>query len=165
MKVVVNATPLISLALVDRLNLLKVLFEEIIVPNAVYDEVVRQGAGKTGADQVARLPWLTVMRPDIYSGIDLQLFGLDTGETEVLLLAQQIQPDWVIIDERLARRVALAMGLPVKGTLGLLLSAVQGGVVAKEDALNDLQHLSLSGIRISSRLLRWFQGELEKDRE
>lgn len=48
--------------------------------------------------------------------IEPLLLGLDAGELEVLLLARQIEPDWVIIDERLARRVAFAMGLPVKGT-------------------------------------------------
>jgi predicted nucleic acid-binding protein len=51
------------------------------------------------------------------------LLGLDSGELSVLLLAQKIQPDWVIIDEQLAQRVAQAMGLPVKGTLGILLAA------------------------------------------
>lgn len=162
MKVIVNATPLISLALIDRLHLLKDIFAEVIVPAAVYDEVVIQGAGKSGADAIARLTWLTIVQLDTQPGIEPQLFGLDAGEMEVLLLAQQIKPDWVLIDERLGRRVAMAMGLPVKGTLGLLLTAALAGLIPKEEVLDDLQKMLKSGIRISPRWQRWLQTELDK---
>ena len=40
MNAIVNATPLISLALLGRLSLLKEMFDEVIVPGAVYEEVV-----------------------------------------------------------------------------------------------------------------------------
>lgn len=49
MKAIVNATPLIALALINRLDLLRVLFDEVVVPAEVYNEVVVQGAGKPGA--------------------------------------------------------------------------------------------------------------------
>ncbi len=159
MKAIVNATPLIALALIDRLHILTEMFDEIIVPAAVYDEVVLQGAGKPGANKIASRNW-TIKRPEIQPGVDLRLFGLDAGETEVLLLARQLQPDWVIIDERLARRVALALGLPLKGTLGLLLSAVQTGLVDQEDAIADVQRLTRNGIRISASLQAWFEKEV-----
>ena len=160
MKAIVNATPLIALALIDRLHLLQELFDEVIVPAAVYDEVVRQGRGKPGADNIAAIDDWIILKPDIQPGIDPYLLGLDAGETEVLLLARQINPDWVIIDERLARRIALAMGLPLKGTLGLLLSAVQADILEKDDALADVQKLAQQGIRIAPRLLAWFEEEL-----
>ena len=159
MKVIVNATPLIALALIDRLHLLEEIFDEIIVPSAVYEEVVSRGAGKPGAEKVASMDWI-IMQPDMQPGIDPYLFGLDAGETEVLMLAHQIQPDWVIIDERLARRIALAMGLPLKGTLGLLLSAVQAGLIDRETAISDVQRLVHLGIRISPALIVWFEEEL-----
>ena len=124
MKAVVNATPLISLALLGRLSLLKEMFAEVIVPRAVYKEVIRGGTGKPGADALAEANWLKVVSVDVSITIEPLLLGLDAGELEVLLLARQIKADWVIIDERLARRVAFALGLPVKGTLGILLAAV-----------------------------------------
>lgn len=76
------------------------------------------------------------------------------------MLARQIEPDWVIIDERLARRVAFAMGLPVKGTLGILLAAVLAGLLSREDALDDLQKLLTRGIRIAPRWQNWFRREI-----
>jgi predicted nucleic acid-binding protein len=60
MRVVVNATPLIALALLDRLELLRQMFDEILVPAAVYEEVVVKGAGRPGADAVGRADWLQV---------------------------------------------------------------------------------------------------------
>jgi len=161
MRAVVNATPLISLALLGRLSLLKEMFEEVIVPQTVYEEVVVQGVGKPGADALAAANWLTVMPMAISVGIEPLLLGLDAGELEVVLLAQQITPDWVIIDERLARNVAFALDLPVKGTLGILLAAVLTGRLSKEQALADLNELVEHGIRIAPRWRKWFESELD----
>lgn len=160
MKAVVNATPLISLALLGRLSLLNEMFDAVIVPRAVYAEVVQGGAGKPGADALAEADWLNVVSADVSLTIEPLLLGLDAGELEVLLLARQIEPDWVIIDERLARRVAFAMGLPVKGTLGILLAAVLAGLLSRQEALDDLQRLLARGIRIAPRWQQWFRTEL-----
>ena len=161
MKVIVNATPLIALALLDRLDLLPQLFEEIIVPQAVYEEVVVSGAGKPGAGALAAAEWLRVIAPEETATIEPLLLGLDAGEMEVLLLARQLKPDWVIIDERLARSVAFAMDMQVKGTLGILLAAVFAGFLPKEAALADLQKLVRQGIRIGPRWQVWFRAEVE----
>ena len=88
------------------------------------------------------------------------LLGLDSGELSVLLLAQEIRPDWVIIDERLARRVAQAMGLPVKGTLSILLAAVWAGLLTRHTTLDALEQLLSAGIRISPRWQHWFRSEV-----
>ena len=162
MRVVVNATPLIALALLDRLELLRQMFDEILVPAAVYEEVVVKGAGRTGADAVGQADWLQVVSPQTASTIEPMLLGLDAGEMDVLLLAREQDPDWVLIDERLGRRVAQAMGLPVKGTLGILLAAVLAGLLSKSEALDGLHQLADSEIRISLRWQDWLKGELDK---
>jgi len=118
MNVVVNATPLIALSLIGRLDLLPQLFDEVLVPQTVYDEVVTHGAGQAGTTAVARAPWIVVVALTTRLALDPLLLGLDAGEMDVLLLAREVQPDWVLIDERLARRVAKALKLPVKGTVG-----------------------------------------------
>ena len=160
MKAVVNATPLICLALLDRLSLLNEMFDEVIVPQSVYAEVIQGGAGKPGADALAKADWLRVVSAEASITIEPLLLGLGAGELEVLLLARQIEPDWVIIDERLARRVAFAMGLPVKGTLGILLAAVLAGLLSRQEALDDLQKLLSRGIHIAPRWQDWFKREL-----
>lgn len=161
MKAVVNATPLISLAVLGRLPLLKEIFGEVIVPRTVYREVVQSGAGKPGADALAEANWLKVVAVDVSITIEPLLLGLDVGELEVLLLARQIEADWVIIDERLARRVAFALDLPVKGTLGILLAAVLARLLSKQEALDDLHKLLERGIRIAPRWQQWFEKEVE----
>jgi predicted nucleic acid-binding protein len=162
MRVVVNATPLIALALLDRLELLQQMFDEVLVPATVYEEVVVKGVGRPGAAAVDRADWFQVVSPRAASTIEPMLLGLDTGEMDVLLLAREQRPDWVLIDERLGRRVARAMGLPVKGTLGVLLAVVLAGLLSKAEVLDDLQQLANSEIRISSRWQDWLKDELDK---
>ena len=162
MRVVVNATPLVALALLDRLELLRQMFDEILVPTTVYEEVVVKGAGRPGADAVGQADWLRVLSPEAASTIEPMLLGLDAGEMDVLLLAREQHPDWVLIDERLGRRVARAMGFSVKGTLGILLAAVLAGLVSKPEALDGLSQLASSEIRISSRWQDWLRDELDK---
>lgn len=162
MKVISNATPLITLALLDRLDLLRQMFDEILVPATVYEEVAVKGAGRSGADVVGQADWLKVVSPQATTTIEPMLLGLDAGELDVLLLAREKHPDWVLIDERLGRRVAQAMGLPVKGTLGILLAAVLAGLLPKSEALDGMRRLASSEIRISSRWQDWLRDELDK---
>ncbi|MBW2738013.1 MAG: DUF3368 domain-containing protein [Deltaproteobacteria bacterium] len=79
---------------------------------------------------------------------------------DVILLAREVKADWVLIDEKLARRVANGLGLKVKGTLGLLLIACRTGLVSKEEARAAAQELASSLFRISDRLFQWFEDQL-----
>jgi predicted nucleic acid-binding protein len=79
---------------------------------------------------------------------------------DVLLLAQELKPDWVVIDERQARRVARLMGFPIKGTLGILLTAGLAGLLSHEEALQAMHDMIRQGIRISPVLQNWLKDEL-----
>ena len=162
MKIVVNATPLIALAIIGQLELLQQMFEEVIVPTSVFEEVTVKGVNRPGADRVAGADWIRVLSSSSQPGIEPLVLGLDEGEVEVLLLAQEIEPDWVVIDERQARRVAKALNLPVKGTLGILLAAVMADLLLKDDALDGLKAMLNGGIRISPEWQNWFTEELDK---
>ena len=89
------------------------------------------------------------------------LLGLDAGELQVLLLARELQPDWVLVDERLGRRIAHALQLPVKGTVGVLLAALHAGLLIKEAALEAMRQLHAQGFRISPAVGAWFEREVE----
>ncbi len=162
MKVIANATPLIALALIERLDLLRQMFDEVLIPTAVYDEVVGSGSDRPGASAIARARWLQVVSPEAASTIEPLLLGLDEGEVQVLLLANERRPDWVLIDEKRARRAARAMGLPVKGTLGILLAAVLADLLPKQEALESLSRLAAGGIRISPPWQAWFRDQVEQ---
>jgi predicted nucleic acid-binding protein len=160
MKVVVNATPLIGLALINRLDLLPALFDEVVVPRAVYEEVVVQG--RVGAAALSNAAWMQVKEPDRLLTIEPLLLGLDAGELQVLLLARDLQPDWVLVDERLGRRVAHVLQLPVKGTVGILLAAFRAVLLTKAEALEAMRQLRDQGFRISPAVVAWFEQELEQ---
>jgi predicted nucleic acid-binding protein len=162
MKVVVNTTPLIGLALIHRLDLLPALFAEVLVPRAVYEEVAVQGAGRTGATALTQVPWVQIREPGTSPTIEPLLLGLDAGELQVLLLAREVHPDWVLIDERLGRRVARALQLPVKGTVGVLLAALHAGLLTRQEAVEAAQQLRAQGFRLSPEVVVWFEREVER---
>ena len=161
MTVVTNATPLIALSLVNRLPLLRELFREVLAPPSVYNEVAIAGVGRPGAATFTDLSWIRVHAPQASTTIEPMLLGLDSGELDVLLLAREVRPAWVLIDERLARRIARAMGLPVKGTVGVLLSGFRAGFLSKREAMEALQELLVQGIRIGPALIDWFAAQLD----
>ncbi|MGB3138124.1 MAG: DUF3368 domain-containing protein [Nodosilinea sp.] len=160
MKAVINATPLIALSLTGHLKLLNQLFSEVYVPKSVYEEVVTQGQQRSGSTAVRNADWLTVQQPALTSPIPVALMGLDLGEQDVILLGQELEADWLMIDERLGRKIAQAMGFQVKGTLGLLLVACQAGLLTRQDAAQAVETFNRSSIRLSPRLLAWFKEQL-----
>ena len=162
MKVVVNATPLIALAILQYLELLPQLFEEVFVPPIVFQEVAIQGANRPGRANIASQTQMIIQAPKANSTIEPLLLGLDAGEFQVILLGLELQADWVLIDEGLGRRVALSLGLPVKGTLGILLVGVRAGLISKVEAKESVQELVKNGLRLSFQLIGMFESELDK---
>jgi len=160
LRAVVNSTPLIALSITGRLSLLKALFDEVIIPVSVYQEVVLHGQGRPGAEEVRNAGWILVKEPKEKWSISPALLGLGQGEMDVILLAQEVEADWVLIDEKLGRKVAETVGLRVKGTLGVLLNAYQTHLLSREEAEEIIETLSASSVRVSPRLVRWFRMQL-----
>jgi uncharacterized protein len=157
-KVVSNASALISLSASGRLGLLLERFPDgVVIPGAVWREVVLEGRGRAGATEVAEASWIRVREASPGTALRLLLAELDDGEAESLALASEIGADLVLLDEREARGVARSMGLTVLGTVGILLWAKRMGRVAslrKElDALQDKGAFRLSASLVE-RLLR-----------
>lgn len=159
-KGVVDSTPLIALSTVECLTLLKDLFDRVFVPVSVYEEVVLEGQERPGSQEVAEADWLILKKPKASFPLPTELLGLDPGEMDVILLAQEIGADWVLIDEKLARKIAKAVGLQVKGTLGVLLTAYQMDLFSREKAVEAVRKLARSPVRISPRLVQWFEEQL-----
>ena len=155
-----DSTPLIALSIVGKLGLLRDMFNEVMVPSSVFQEVVESGKGKIGSKEVSEASWIKVMNPEGRGEIPPILAGLDRGELDVILLAREVKADLVLIDEKAGRKVAKALGLKVKGTLGLLLFACKKGFMEAEEAEEVLTKLNNSSIRISNRLMTWFREQL-----
>ena len=91
MKVVVNATPLIALSLINQLELLNQLFDEIIIPSAVYQEVVVSGASKPRVIELKNASWIQVQSVTPSSTIELLLMGLARGELQLITVCNDDQ--------------------------------------------------------------------------
>jgi len=126
MKVIANTTPLISLASIGKLELLKDIFGEIIIAEAVYNEIkAKQGYGYSEIDT-------NYIKVQSIKGIvyrDFLLNQLDLGETETIILAKEIDADFVIIDENIAYKIAKSSELNVVRTLSILLRAKEKGLI------------------------------------
>ena len=105
-RIIVNSIPIISLAGIDRLILLKKLYKEIIVPEAVYEEVSIEGESKIGAKRLKEADFIKIHSVDNKEAEKIFSTSLHKGEVEVLLLARELKADLVIIDDLLARKHA-----------------------------------------------------------
>jgi uncharacterized protein len=118
--VISNASPLIALEQTGHLDLLKGLFSTVLIPPAVVREV---------APTVTLPTWVSEHTLTQPIGPQILRAALGPGESEAICLALEISAQWVILDERPARRLAQALGLPVIGTLGILLASKRRGLL------------------------------------
>lgn len=150
LSVVSNTTPIISLLKLGRLELLRRLYGEIIIPKEVYREI-EKGKDKGYYSDLSILEWIHIK--EIQDRHTLKYFiDLDAGEAETIVLAKEIEADLVIIDETLGRRFAKHADLKVTGTIGILIKAKEGGYITKISPL--LDELQAKGIWISDLLKR-----------
>ncbi|MFB8791544.1 MAG: DUF3368 domain-containing protein [Potamolinea sp.] len=139
MIIVSNTTPLSELAKIDRLDLLQTLFTKILIPPAVYTELTTGNHPATTAIPAAT--WIETRVVNQAERIEqlLQTPGLDRGECAAIALAQELNADRLLMDERAGRRLAQQLGLPVIGTIGILLLAKRLGILNEiTPLLNDL---------------------------
>jgi predicted nucleic acid-binding protein len=117
--VVSKSSAIIALDQIGQLQLLSGLFTELIIPPAV----VREVAPILLPDWIVEQPLTQPVGPQVLRA------GLGDGESEAIGLAVELRARWIILDDRAARRLAQGLGLPVIGTLGLLLAAKRRGLL------------------------------------
>lgn len=139
---VVDTGPLVFLAKLDRLELLQRGADEILAPVAVLDEVLAIHDEAAKKIELASQSWLQIQTVDDRSKIRLLLADLDTGEAEVIALAQTVNANRVVMDDLDARRFAHRVGLSVVGTMGLLLAArLRGEIPSVKTEIERLRQL------------------------
>ena len=113
---------MIALARIGHFDLLPKLYENIVIPTEVYNEVVIAGAGLPGASQAARADWIQVtpVRDTAALKLAVEKTGLGTGELSAIILGKELAADLLLVDEWKARRFAIAEGLAVQGCIGIL---------------------------------------------
>jgi predicted nucleic acid-binding protein len=125
--VVSDASPLINLARVEQFDLLRAFYGQLLVPQAVYDEVVVQGYGRDGCSEVQEADWIVVVDPEDDLAVRTLAAELGAGEAAAIILAQERQATLVLMDEIRGRRIVERLGLKARGTLGILIRAKAEG--------------------------------------
>lgn len=126
--IICNTSPLQYLHQLGCLHLLPALVGQVIVPQAVAEELAAGTARGIDVPIPQSLEWLTIRRPASAAVLPL-VTDLGPGETQVLALALELSEPVVILDDALARRVAETLGIRLTGTLGILLDAKRGGLI------------------------------------
>jgi predicted nucleic acid-binding protein len=137
MSVVSDASPLINLARVGGLDLLRQLYGELTLPEAVWQEVVFEGAGQPGAEQIGAASWIQVQPATNRQLVQALQQELDAGEAEAIALALEVDAQFLLMDERLGRETAAHMGVRCVGLIGVLVEAKRAGTIDSVGPLLD----------------------------
>ncbi len=155
---VLNASPIISLARVDRANLLFSIPDEVVVPQAVFDEVMA-GPATDAARVFLQSKESVIVTSE--SSSEITTWDLGSGETAVLSFALA-NPNYVaILDDAAARKCANSFSIPVKGTLAVVLMAKQKNLIpSAADVLHSLRTVGFHlDVRIIEKALKDVTGE------
>ncbi len=152
MKAVSNSSVLIALSAIQQLDLLQQRFPDgILIPPAVWHEVVITGGGRPGSQAVATASFIQVCPISNVALARVLQAELDYGEAEAITLFLENPTDALLLDEKSARRVSARMRLPMLGTVGVLIWAKQCGlIVSLKEQLDRLTHQG--DFRLSQRL-------------
>jgi predicted nucleic acid-binding protein len=140
---IANASPLILLGKIGRPDLLRAGVPEAVVPSAVLEEVGGHGTDRVTVQEIADASWISIAPPVPISS-PVQAWDLGDGETAVLALALGHRDCEAVLDDREAKRCAQSLGVPTRGTVGLVLLAKQlNRVPAARPLVSQLKHTGL----------------------
>ena len=148
-KVIVNSTPLIALSKVGRLGLLKQMYGEVYIPDAVFQEVTKKN--DRVKEELIKSAWIHI--ETVKNDRDRRMYSakLHAGEVEVMMLALESDADsLVVIDDYAARKTADFLGLNLTGTIGMLIKAKMQGMI--DHVMPIIEEMELQGIYYSNSL-------------
>lgn len=147
--VVVNASPLITLFRSGQAELLPRLFNQVVVPEAVWKEVVLEEWDDAVTRELGAQIW--PIRESVVTSPRVEAWNLGAGETAVLSHALAHPPLRAIIDDADARRCARTLGIPILGTGGVLVLAKRRGLLSS--VAEGLEKLRNTGLWLSDDLI------------
>ena len=152
MTVVSDSGPLIALSKIGKLHVLRDLFGEVLIPRAVWIEVVEKGRGKPGFDEVRNADWIRVVDVRDHLGVEILEREIERGEAEAIVLAKELGASLLLLDEKIPRIIAKSLGLKVAGSLAVLFIAKKKGLI-DEDLDSLLKELRRKGVYFSDKVV------------
>ena len=153
MIVVSDTTPLISLLKINRLDLLKKLFGDVLIPQAVFDELTDDDRFRLEADQIREKKFIVVKPVNNPESTNIlkRATGLDQGESEAIVLTDELKADLLLMDEAKGRNVSAQMGLRIMGTIGILMAAYEEDELSSDEVRECIAGLQHAGRHIGQR--------------
>ena len=159
MIVISDASAIIALSAIGKLDILRDLFQEVIIPPAVFNEIVIQGVQRPGAEEVKNKHWITVHSAQDNSSV--AALNLGKGEKEAIALFLELNADLLLIDEVKARKEAKQLGVTYTGILGVLVEAKRQNLIPMVKSLMDDLRI-IAGFRISQPLYEFVLNEVDE---
>lgn len=153
MEIVSNASPLIFLGKIEKLDLLNKY--KIIIPKQVYEEI-NKGVeiGKEDAQKIKALVEKNIIKvEEVEINKEIEKQNLGIGEKAAISLAINKKIDMVLLDERKARRIAKFYKLKPKGTIGILVETYKNNRISKKELSESIKKLIDEGYRINEKLI------------
>lgn len=155
MAAVSDATVLIALARIGYLWLLEELWDSVVIPEAVHQEVMRGFLGKDEITEAINSNWIKVQKVQNQRMVRFLQSNLrGRGECECIILAEEISAKVVLVDDKKARKVAQQGSVEVIGTLGLLALVVKEKVLSKKEAVEGIRLLMENEFRLSDSVIQ-----------
>ncbi|MBI3026716.1 hypothetical protein HYY70_01250 [Candidatus Woesearchaeota archaeon] len=161
MKIVSNASPIIFLAKIEKLDLLNK--DEIILPKQAYGEINKGSETKEDAQKIKILVEKNIIKleeAEINEELEKQNLGI--GEKAAISLAINKKTENILLDERKARRVARFYNLKPKGTIGILINAWDNNQMTKKELNESIRKLVEEGYRINEKLILKLLNDIEQ---
>lgn len=153
MIVVSDTSAITNLATINQLRLLPLLYQQVIIPEAVYRELVDIELPVPGSAEVQAASWLEVKliaNREVVERLRSEV-KLDPGESEAIALALELEAELLLIDERRGRAEADRLGIKITGLLGILVEAKRKNLIVAVKPLMDAL-IATSDFRVSSAL-------------
>jgi len=149
--IVSNTSPISNLAKVGQLDLIQQLYGVILIPNAVYEELLDERASETVITAVQSATWLEIHSVQNQELVNELRDRVNVGEAEAIALAVEVEATRLLIDERLGRQAATDLGLKITGVLGIFLLAKRRKIIM---AVKPIMYAltAQANFRISSKL-------------
>lgn len=153
MIVVSDTTPLISLLKINRINLLERLFGEVMIPQAVFNELTVDDRFLLEAEQIRQQKFIVVKAINNPESVSIlkRATGLDQGESEAIVMTDELKADLLLMDEAKGRNVSAQMGIKFMGTIGILMAAYDEQELTASEVKECVDGLQRAGRHIGQR--------------
>lgn len=149
--VISDTSPVSGLYRIGHLYLLELLFVKIILPKAVFEEILQLRSFGYDLNEITTAEWIEVKSASNMANVSHLLHQLDMGEAEAIVLAKELRADLLVMDEAKGRTIARQEGLTIIGLAGILVKAKADGHISSVKLLLD-RLIREANFRISQEL-------------